>query len=142
MKRVFFNIIKISLVFLIILLNNSIYSQNSVEIEKIFDDFESGVRQNDIDKFFEHLDLEIYLGLADNVSGYFSGNQCYHVLSKYFKEFKPINFRLTLTKSMEQYPYAIGILSYLRSGIRGNKQVYLSLKRETRGWKITQITVN
>lgn len=118
------------------------YAQDESQLDKIFADFEQGIKSKNIELFFNHLDSEIYISLAKSVSGYFSANQSFHLLQKYIDEINPTTFKLTRQQNQSPYPYSTGVLYYNRSGIHGNYQVYMSVKKEERGWKITQITFN
>ena len=130
---------------IIILLLNTFFSSlsyNEDEVNNIFQKFESGLKNANVDEFYMYLDSEIYLNLGQGISGYFSSNQSYYLINNFLQECNPISFSLYKKEIDEDSPSALGSFFYNRKGIRGNYKVFLALTKTNSGWKISQISFN
>jgi hypothetical protein len=115
-------------------------SENEIEVSSVFSRFETGIKNGNVEDFFSDLDSEIYLSIKKGVSGYFSSNQSYYLLSDYLREYSPLSFNLYRKETEGDYPYAFGSYYYKKKGVRGNSKVFISLKKTESSWKISQIT--
>jgi len=107
---------------------------------KVFQRFESGLKNANVEEFFADLDSEIYLSLGKGVSGYFSSNQSYYLLSDFLREYNPISFNLFKKEINSDFPTGLGTFFYNRKGSRGDSKVFVSFKKTNSGWKISQIS--
>ena len=105
-------------------------------------DFENGVRTGAIKEFSNNLISETYISLENGESSYYSSNQSFYILKNFFQNYNPISFKLLKTSTNEERPFAIGKFVYSKSGIRGESQVFITLKLENENWKIAQIIIN
>ena len=115
---------------------------DKVETDKIFKQFENGIRTGAIKEFSNNLMSETYISLENGVSSYFSANQSFYILKDFLQNYKPISFRFINTNAGNEKPFAIGELTYSKNGIRGKSQVFIALKLEDNNWKISQIIIN
>ncbi|MCF6268253.1 MAG: DUF4783 domain-containing protein [Melioribacteraceae bacterium] len=144
MKKSFLKILPLILFFLMGLFGSIVYGQNSdnEQIENIFSHFESGIKTGAVKEFSDYLYTETYISLETGVAGYFSANQSFYILKDFLSHYKPINFKIIKISTNNEKHYAIGKLVYNRSGVKGESQVFVSLKLESKKWKIYQITIN
>ncbi len=112
------------------------------EIESIFEKLEHGIKTGAIKEFSNQLMLESYISLESGESSYYSANQSFYILKKYFQNYKPISFKLINKSYRQNRPFAVGRLTYSKNGIRGESQVFVALKMENNVWKISQIIIN
>lgn len=112
------------------------------QIETIFSHFEIGVKTGAVKEFSDYLYSETYISLETGVASYFSANQSFYILKEYLSHYKPINFKIIKVSSNNEKHFAIGKLVYNKDGIKGESQVFVSLKLENEQWKIYQITIN
>lgn len=117
-------------------------SDNNKQINKIFSEFENGIRTGAIKEFSNNLISETYISLENGESSYYSSNQSFYILKDFLQNYKPIFFKLINTNLSEEKPFAIGKLIYSKNGIRGESQVFIALKLEAENWKISQIIIN
>lgn len=144
MKKLFPKILHLILFLFILFNSESIFSQsdNNTQINKIFSEFENGIRTGAIKEFSNNLISETYISLENGESSYYSSNQSFYILKDFLQNYKPISFKLINTNSSEERPFAIGKLIYSKNGIRGESQVFIALKLEDENWKISQIIIN
>ncbi|MCX6151781.1 MAG: DUF4783 domain-containing protein [Ignavibacteriales bacterium] len=103
---------------------------------------EEGFNGGDVEKFAKYFSSQTYASLSNGVSGYYSPNQFFYILQNYFSIYKPIGFRFIVMNDKGENPYASGLYKFEAKGIRGNAQVFISLKIISNIWKISQITIN
>jgi hypothetical protein len=82
------------------------------------------------------------LNLSNGVSGYYSSNQAYFVIQEFLKTHQVISLKINDIQADEENVYATGTYNFVESGKRESTQLYISLKRSSKKWKITQITIN
>ena len=144
MKEYFLKILPLIFSILIGVNGSNLNGQNSdhKQIETIFSHFEIGVKTGAVKEFSDYLYSETYISLETGVASYFSANQSFYILKEYLSHYKPINFKIIKTSSNNEKHFAIGKLVYNKDGIKGESQVFVSLKLENEQWKIYQITIN
>jgi hypothetical protein len=103
---------------------------------------EEGFNNGDVEKFAKYFSSQTYASLSNGISGYYSPNQFFYIIQNYFNIYKPIGFRFIVVNDSTENPYASGLYKYESGGIRGNSQVFISLKIIGNDWKISQITIN
>ncbi len=149
MKNYFPKILPIIL-FTIIGINGSYLNgqiSDKEQIETIFTHFESGIKTGAVKEFADYLYSETYISLETGVASYFSANQSFYILKEYLSNYKPISFKIIKISSNNnntnnEKHFAIGKLVYNKLGVKGESQVFVSLKLENEKWKIYQITIN
>lgn len=119
---------------------NTSLSLNDERALMVFQRFESGLKNANVEEFFADLDSEIYLNLGKGVSGYFSSNQSYYLINDFLREYSPISFKIYKREIDTDFPNALGSYFYNRKGIRGNSKVFVALNKTNSGWKISQIS--
>lgn len=144
MKDYFSKILPLILFLLIGINSSNLNGQISdkEQIDTIFTHFEIGVKTGAVKEFSDYLYSETYISLETGVASYFSANQSFYILKEYLSHYKPINFRIIKISSNNEKHFAIGKLVYNKNGIKGESQVFVSLKLENEKWKIYQITIN
>ena len=144
MKEYSLKILPLILFILIGVISQNINAQDSdkEQIETIFSHFEIGIKTGAVKEFSDYLYSETYISLETGVASYFSSNQSFYILKEYLSHYKPISFKLIKISSNNEKHFAIGKLIYSKSGIKGESQVFVSLKLENDKWKIYQITIN
>jgi hypothetical protein len=110
--------------------------------KSILSKVEEGFNNGDVEKFAKYFSSQTYASLSNGISGYYSPNQFFYIIQNYFSIYKPIGFRFIVVNDSTENPYASGLYKYESRGIRGNSQVFISLKIIGNDWKISQITIN
>jgi hypothetical protein len=123
-------------------LNKFDSSKNVAVKQNIFNNIESAISQRNISALSGYLASQTYLSLSNGIRGYYSSNQAYYVLEDFFKIYNVTSFRFNNLNSAENTPYATGVYNYEYKGKRNSAQVYISLNKIGRSWKITQISIN
>ncbi len=130
---------------------NSAYSQNfnsnsktntQSESYRIFTEISSGISSQDVESIARYFSSQTYLSLSNGISGYYSSNQAYYVLEDFFKVYRVTSFRFDNVQTDSNNPYATGEYQFEYRGKRDLAQVYISLKKTGKNWKISQITIN
>ena len=116
--------------------------QQDSTVVSVFKRIEKGILEVDVKIFFDFLSSETYLSLKNGISGYYSANQSYYILQDYLSLNIPAEFKFTGMSSDSAIPYASGILKYSHKGVRGDAQIFISLKTVNGSWQISQITIN
>ena len=116
-------------------------AQNS-GLDEIITEIEKGFVEGDVSLISPHFSSQLYLSFLNDVSGYYSSNQAYYILEKFFKEYSVISFSFDQVKTDINTPYATGIYYYEQKGNRSEAKVYLSLKYTNKSWEITQISID
>jgi len=101
-----------------------------------------GISSGKITSISNLFSSQIYLNLANGVSGYYSSNQAYYVIQEFLKTHQVISLNINDIQEDEENVYATGTYSFLVKGKRESSQIYISLKHGSKKWKITQITIN
>jgi hypothetical protein len=123
-------------------LNKFDSSKNVAVKQNIFNNIESAISQGNVSALSGYLTSQTYLSLSNGIRGYYSSNQAYYVLEDFFKIYNVTSFRFNNLNSAERTPYATGVYNYVYKGKRNSAQVYISLNKIGKNWKITQITIN
>ena len=123
-------------------LNKFDSSKNVVVKQNIFNNIEIAISKGNTSALSGYLASQTYLSLSNGIRGYYSSNQAYYVLEDFFRIYNVSSFRFDNLNSAEDTPYATGIYNYEYKGKRNSAQVYISLNRFGKSWKITQITIN
>lgn len=106
------------------------------------DEIGQGISSGNISSIYSLFSSQIYLNLSNGVSGYYSSNQAYYVIQEFLKTHQVISLNINDIQEDEENVYATGAYSSLVKGKRESSQIYISLKRSNKKWKITQITIN
>jgi hypothetical protein len=126
--------------------NNFLNKFNSnkkvVKIQVIFNQIEDAISKGNVSALSNYLSSQTYLSLSNGIRGYYSSNQTFYILEDFFKIYSVTSFRFDNLNSAENTPYATGVYNYEYRGKRNSAQVYISLNKIGRNWKITQITIN
>ncbi|MCH8170957.1 MAG: DUF4783 domain-containing protein [Bacteroidetes bacterium] len=107
-----------------------------------FRNIEKAIAQGDISQLTKYFNSRTYLNLKNSVSGYYSNNQVYYVLKRYFRKHKVKTFKFSEIYTDANTPYAIGSYYFNTRNGRRSLRVYVSLIRIKNEWKILQITLN
>lgn len=102
MKTLFFNILTsiVLLTFNYSAAQDEIFKQNlstgdKIKIQsKIFSEIESGILNSDVKKFSQYFSPQPYISLINGVNGYYSSNQAFYILEKFFNEYRVVSFKL------------------------------------------------
>ncbi len=146
MKKINIKILSLVIIIFLSLFSNVLLSQEIVdkgnEVEIIFSKIGNGIKTGAIREFSDKLMAETYISLESGVSAYFSADQSFYVLKDFFQHFKPTGFKMIKKNSNSETPFAVGQLTYSKNGVRGESQVFITLKLENEEWKISQLIIN
>jgi len=136
---------KIVLIFILVITlcsftNTENYQSDEQVIKYIFNKIEQGLDRGDVSAFKYYLNGKIFLSLANDVTGYYTLNHSYYILTDYFELYRPTSFTYERVSSEAENPFGYGTYSYYKSGEYGSQKVFISLERINHQWKITQIT--
>lgn len=106
------------------------------------DEIGSGITSGKIATISGLFSSQIYLNLFNGASGYYSSNQAYFVLQEFLKTRQVLSLNLNDIQEDDENVYATGTYNYQEKGKIESSQIYMSLKRSNKKWKITQITIN
>jgi hypothetical protein len=145
--------LKITIIFVVLLCSSNCFSQgkdhkrpferyDNDSPKSILRKVEEGFNTGDVEKFAKYFSSQTYASLSNGISGYYSPNQFFYIIQNYFNIYKPIGFRFIVVNDSSENPYASGLYKFNSGGIRGNSQVFISLKIIGNDWKISQITIN
>jgi hypothetical protein len=150
MKTLFFNIV----IAIFLLGTNQLIAQeenfkqnlsngNKVKIQSIiFRDIESGITNNDVKKFSQYFSPQPYISLINGVNGYYSSNQAFYILEKFFNEYRVVTFELEEGKTEGTVSYGKGDYQYEKKGRRESAHLYITLTKSGSKWYITQLSIN
>lgn len=119
-----------------------IEQQNESEIKESFKKIEESLSSGDANALSSYLSIKLYLNFFSGENGYFSLNQTYFILKKFFSEYKVLTFSFSSLSISANNPYGIGQYQYMQHGSKANIQVYISLNHTEHGWRINQITLS
>jgi hypothetical protein len=122
--------------------NPKAQNQKQSESHKVFSEISNGIANQDVESIARYFSTQTYLSLSNGISGYYSSNQAYYVLEDFFKIYRVTAFRFDNIQSDSNNPYATGEYQFEYRGKRDIAQVYISLKKTGKNWKISQITIN
>jgi hypothetical protein len=118
-------------------------TENKVKIQSlIFRDIESGIVDNDVKKFSQYFSPQPYISLINGVNGYYSSNQAFYILEKFFNEYRVVSFRLEEGKTEGTISYGKGDYQYEKKGRREAAHFYITLSKSGSKWYITQLSIN
>ncbi len=107
-----------------------------------FDKIESSIAAGSVERLSDYFSSQMYLSLTNGISGYYSSNQAYYVLEDFFKIYRVVDFKFNSIKNGEDNVFATGLYNFIFNEKRESAQVYVSIKRAGKKWKITQLTIN
>lgn len=116
--------------------------QDQQAAASIFNKIEKGISTGKVSTISNLFNSQMYLSLSNGVNGYYSSNQAYYVLQGYFKNYRVISFIIEDTHDEDENVVGTGEYTYSFKGKEGKAQVYVSLKKTGKKWKITQLTIN
>lgn len=108
---------------------------------EIFLEIEHAVATGNLLTISRHFSLPIYMHLRGEEPGYYSANQGFYLLERFFSLRYPLGFTFTTIGESGSQPFATGSGSFNRKGTREHFQVYVSLDRLEKKWVITQFNV-
>ena len=123
-------------------LNKLDSSKKVARVQVVFNQIEASISAGNVSGLSNYLPSQTYLSLSNGIRGYYSSNQAFYILEDFFKIYNVTSFRFDNLNSGENTPYATGVYNYEYKGKRNSAQVYISLRKIRRNWKITQITIN
>ena len=132
------------IVFFILVVNISAQGKDSQkDISKtILLKVQNTFSEGEISEISDYITNKTYIGISEEISGYFSYSQAYNLLSDYFKVHKPLNFRFVSMVNKTNSPFAWGEYKFMKNGIRGSHKIFVSLQKNESGYFISQITIN
>lgn len=114
------------------------YPSPEFEIENII----AGLNDGSVSNVSRYFSNQVYLSLKTGERGYYSNNQAYYLLDKFFKIYEPISFQTTAKMIESANPYLAGKLFCRFKGSIDTFQFYMSLNWNGFRWEITQISIN
>lgn len=123
-------------------LNKFDSGKNVAATQNVFNNIETAISKGNISTLSGYLASQTYLSLSNGIRGYYSSNQAYYILEDYFRIYNVKSFRFDNLNSADNTPYATGVYNYEYKGTRNSAQVYISMNKIGKNWKITQITIN
>ena len=108
----------------------------------IFNNLESGILTNDVEKISKYFSPQPYISLINGVNGYYSSNQAYYILEDFFTTYKVVSFKISETKNEESVSYGKGDYYFEKKGKREVAHLYVTLSKSGSKWHITQISIN
>ncbi|GIK61127.1 MAG: DUF4783 domain-containing protein [Ignavibacteriota bacterium] len=150
MKTLFFNILTsiVLLTFNYSAAQDEIFKQNlstgdKIKIQsKIFSEIESGILNSDVKKFSQYFSPQPYISLINGVNGYYSSNQAFYILEKFFNEYRVVSFKLEESKTEGTVSFGKGDYQYEKKGRRESAHLYITLNKSGSRWYITQLSIN
>ncbi len=150
MKTLFFNIV---IVILLVCITHSFaqeinFNQNlspgkkNTNQSKIFNEIESGIMDNDVKKLSQYFSPQPYISLINGVNGYYSSNQAFYILEKFFNEYHVVSLKLEEGKTEGTVSYGKGDYQYEKKGRREAAHLYITLSKSGSKWYITQLSIN
>lgn len=124
-------------------LQNNLNSTNAHKTEiSVFNQISEGINDGNVAKLINYFTTQPYISLPNGVNGYYSSNQVYYILEKFFQEFKVLSFKFE-TKSFENNTvYGTGTYYYERKGKRDSTLLYITLNKIGNKWRLSQLSVN
>lgn len=103
---------------------------------------ENAIARGDVDQVSSYFASRVFLNFFTGDVGYFSSNQAFYVLKKFFTHYRPLSFSFSSSSKSESAPYALGQYSYSERGVRGSAQFYISFMLKGGSYSISQITIS
>lgn len=110
--------------------------------ENEFENIIDALNSKNISALAQYFSSQVYLSLRTGEKGYYSNNQSFYLLDKFFSIYNPMGFQTTNRVMTGFYPYLSGKLFCKIRGIVEAYQTYISLNWNGSRWEITQITIN
>lgn len=108
------------------------------EFENIINAFD----QRNVSALAQYFSNQVYISLRTGEKGYYSNNQAFYLIDKFFSIYNPVGFQITNKVMTGFYPYLSGKLFCKIRGTVEIFQTYISLNWTGSSWEITQITIN
>jgi hypothetical protein len=137
--------IKFAVFLFIVIVAASSFGQiihKSDPIRDIYTEIEDGIARGNVKVLSKYLNSQTFFSLSNGTSGYYSTNQAFYILEDFFKIHPVISFKLRNIQIDENSSYAIGVYVYENKGRRTQSQIYISLVKTGKNWKINQLTIN
>ncbi len=110
--------------------------------ENEFENIINALDSKNISALSQYFSNQVYLSLKTGEKGYYSNNQSFYLLDKFFSIYNPIGFQTINRVISGFYPYLSGKLFCKIRGTVEAYQTYISLNWTGSRWEITQITIN
>ncbi len=116
--------------------------QDQQTASSVFKKIEEGISSGKVSAISNLFSSQMYINLSNGVNGYYSSNQAYYVLQRYFKNYRVISFSIENIHEEDDNVIGTGDYVYFFKGSERKAQVYLSLKKTGNKWKIIQLTID
>jgi len=124
-------------------LKQNLSTNNKIKTQSIvFNDIESGIQINDVEKISKYFSPQPYISLINGVNGYYSSNQAFYILEDFFNTFKVVSFKMSETKNDDLVSSGKGDYYFEKKGKREVAHLYVTLSKSGNKWQITQISIN
>jgi len=124
-------------------LQQNLSTNNKIKTQSIvFNDIESGILTNDVEKISKYFSPQPYISLINGVNGYYSSNQTYYILEDFFNTFKVVSFKMSEIKNEDLVSSGKGDYYFEKKGKREVAHLYVTLSKSGNKWQITQISIN
>lgn len=114
----------------------------SAKVNYTFNNIETAFTEMNIENLVTYLGVQTYLNLPNGTNGYYSANQAYFVLEDFLKNYRTTSFKFTDKNTSDINPYATGVFKYNLKGNNNSSHIYVQLRKTSKKWNITQITIN
>lgn len=118
------------------------HSHSQAEASGTLIKLEDAINTANIGTISSFLSSKVYVSLFTGENGYFSSNQTYFILKKFFEEYRVLSFAYNSMSATSTNPYGVGQYQFLQRGIRNSAQLYISLQQNENGWRLNHITVS
>lgn len=114
----------------------------STKVINVFNNIESAFTEINIETLVSYFSVQTYLNLPNGTNGYYSSNQAYFVLEDFLKNYRITSFKFSERDTSDINPFATGVFRYNLKGKRDSTHIYVQLRKVSKNWNITQITIN
>lgn len=124
--------------------NNSqeLENQDSLgDIQRIINIVQRGINTGEVDLFSDFIAPKVYLSIPSNEQTYYSANQAYYILEKYFDTHKLQNFIFNNRGGSNGATFASGKGTAIIQDKLLRVQIYIALSKIKDRWMITQFHV-
>src|ERR1043165_9452138 len=80
----------------------------TAELQQIFREIEHGILSEDARGISKHFGKQVFLGLQNTESAYYSSNQALLSIQNYFSSHHIVSFKLSSINAVQPSPYATG----------------------------------